>query len=65
VQTTHAEKGNKACMCSKAGALPPRNAIKKLIVRELEKSAPQIFQELSKCKDLNNLGKNNAGANGS
>ena len=52
-------------MCNKAGALPPRNAIKKLIVRELEKSAPQIFQELSKCKDLNNLGKANVGVNGS
>ncbi len=64
MQTTNADKGSKFCMCNKAGALPPRNAIKKLIVRELEKSAPQIFSELSKCKDLNNLGKVNSAANG-
>ena len=37
-------------------SLPPRNAIKKLIVRELEKHAPQIFSELVKCKDLSNNG---------
>jgi hypothetical protein len=35
---------NSAKPCSnKASQLPPRNAIKKLIQKELEKHAPQIF----------------------
>ena len=33
-------------------SLPPRNAIKKLIGRELERQAPLIFNELVRCKEL-------------
>jgi hypothetical protein len=39
--------------CYKNGALPPRNAIKKLISKELDHYAPLIFAELAKCKELN------------
>ena len=39
--------------CKKSGKLPPRTALKKLISKELESYAPQIFAELAKCKDLN------------
>ena len=37
---------------AKSNGLPPRKALKSLIMRELDKTAPMIFEELMKCKEL-------------
>lgn len=45
--------GHKRCFKrGKNSGLPPRKAIKKLIFQELETSAPQIFEQLMKCKEI-------------
>lgn len=38
--------------CRRPMGLPPRKAMKRLICRELDQIAPQIFQELIECKEL-------------
>lgn len=47
---SHTDKPKK--LSKKASKLPPRNALKKLISKELEQAAPLIFAELTKIKDL-------------
>lgn len=49
---TNPEAKEEKHRCKRGTGLPPRNAIKKLICRELEKQAPHIFAELVKCKEL-------------
>ena len=47
---SHTDKPKK--VSKKGSKLPPRNALKKLISKELEQAAPLIFAELAKIKDL-------------
>jgi hypothetical protein len=38
--------------CESKNGLPPRKALKKLVMKELEQLAPHIFETLIKCKEL-------------